>query len=165
MMLQIFRLDPPLPLYDIIKVRSHSKPKSSNQCFISSRKCEEKIDPLSSGQSESENEGTSSSDPNTKYETKVYECHVCSLKFSTISLLERHRLIHTATQRHFCNFCKKSFAQLRYLRDHKSRVHNIKTKRNPCPCCQVSDFFVDKFEKTELIKISLFSSPSDSNQS
>uniref|UniRef100_A0A8C2XLH0 C2H2-type domain-containing protein n=1 Tax=Cyclopterus lumpus TaxID=8103 RepID=A0A8C2XLH0_CYCLU len=52
----------------------------------------------------------------------LYNCQVCSIKFSSKSgLLEHQNLLHRNEKLFKCELCEKTFARRRYLREHQRR--------------------------------------------
>jgi len=65
---------------------------------------------------------------------KRYACDECGKKFSTRTLVRRHKMIHSDTRPHPCHLCPKRFRQREHLTKH-IRIH---TGERPfkCPHCK-----------------------------
>lgn len=55
----------------------------------------------------------------------MYVCRFCNKAFFRLFCLERHERVHTGYKPCFCKECGKGFSELRNLRQHRMRYHNI----------------------------------------
>uniref|UniRef100_A0A7S2TT18 C2H2-type domain-containing protein n=1 Tax=Lotharella oceanica TaxID=641309 RepID=A0A7S2TT18_9EUKA len=75
---------------------------------------------------------------------KRYACDECGKKFSTRTLVRRHKMIHSDTRPHPCPLCPKRFRQREHLTKH-IRIH---TGERPFKCPHCSKTFVQKSTMT-----------------
>ena len=59
-----------------------------------------------------------------KTHSKAYQCDVCCRKFSRLTMLNQHRVLHDNPNTYQCKICKKSYTQKRDLRNHLKKKHN-----------------------------------------
>nr|CAD7267349.1 unnamed protein product [Timema shepardi] len=65
----------------------------------------------------------------------VFQCYICKSSFSNVSLLRRHKSIHTNVRPYECPFCKYSFRVKYHLTDH-IRIHTGE-RRFHCSTCSM----------------------------
>uniref|UniRef100_A0A8D8Q5R0 Zinc finger protein 26 n=1 Tax=Cacopsylla melanoneura TaxID=428564 RepID=A0A8D8Q5R0_9HEMI len=78
---------------------------------------------------------------------EVYRCDVCNRCFTTIKILNKHKLRHIDGS-HKCDLCGQTFRHKYRLRDHMYSHNNVKPF--PCPICE--KHFRRKHERTKHVR-------------
>lgn len=74
----------------------------------------------------------------TNHKAGRFICHACNKRFTKISLLSRHEVVHLSDKPFECSECQKRFSQNSSLRRHYLEKHDSNLKRFQCIKCPLS---------------------------